>query len=97
MQSGYSFFYSKTIQKCVDNIQIWCIISNRKRGKHMKKEEFLEKIKHQFEIELEIERSAKNWIYVRIEKQDQCKILPYLEKNKIRYEKHLNNGFFIII
>ena len=63
----------------------------------MKKEEFLEKIKHQFEIELEIERSAKNWIYVRIEKQDQYKILPYLEKNKIRYEKHLNNGFFIII
>ena len=63
----------------------------------MKKEEFLEKIKHQFGIELEIERSAKNWIYVRIEKQDQYKILPYLEKNKIRYEKHLNDGFFIIL
>ena len=63
----------------------------------MKKKDFLEKIKHQFDITLEVERSAKNWIYVRIEKQDQYKILPYLEKNKIRYEKHLNNGFFIIL
>ena len=76
---------------------MWCIISIRKRGNHMKKEEFLEKIKHQFGIELEVERSAKNWIYVVIGKTEQYKILPYLEKNKIRYEKHLNNGFYVIL
>ena len=63
----------------------------------MKREEFLKKIKHQFGIELEIERSAKNCIYVVIGRTEQYKILPYLEKNKIRYEKHLNNGFFIIL
>ena len=63
----------------------------------MKKEEFLEKIKHQFGIELEVERSAKNWIYVVIGKTEQYKILPYLEKNKIRYEEHLNNGFYVIL
>ena len=63
----------------------------------MKKEEFLEKIKHQFGIELEIERSEKNWIYVVIVRTEQYKILTYLEKNKIRYEKHLNNGFYVIL
>lgn len=62
----------------------------------MKREEFLEKIKHQFGIELEIERSAKNWIYVVIGRTEQYKILPYLENNNIRYEKHLNDGFYII-
>ena len=63
----------------------------------MKKKDFLEKIKHQFDITLEVERSAKNWIYVYIKRTEQYKILPYLEKNKIRYEKHLDDGFFIIL
>ena len=64
---------------------------------HMKKKDFIEIIKHQFGITLEIERSARNWIYVVIGRTEQYKILPYLEKNKIRYEKHLNDGFFIIL
>lgn len=62
----------------------------------MKKKDFLEKIKHQFDITLKVERSAKNWIYVYIERTEQYKILPYLENNNIRYEKHLNDGFYII-
>ena len=62
----------------------------------MKKKDFIETIKHQFGIALEVERSAKNWIYVKIGREERYKVLPYLEKNKIRYEKHLNDGYYII-
>ena len=63
----------------------------------MKAKDFLEKVKHQFNITLEVERSAKNWIYVYIKRAEQYKILPYLERNNIRYEKHLNDGFYIVL
>jgi len=63
----------------------------------MKAAKFLETIERQFGIKLEIERSAKNWIYTTITKEDGYKIFPYLAKNSIRYEKHLNNGYYIIL
>ena len=71
------------------------LISEREVMK-MKKKDFIETIKHQFGIVLEVERSARNWIYVRIGIEEQYKVLPYLEKNKIIYEKHLNNGYYIV-
>ena len=63
----------------------------------MKANELIQKIEDQFNIKIVIENSKKNWIYVRITREEQYKVMPYLCKLNIRYEKHLNNGFFIVL
>lgn len=65
-----------------------------------KKEVFIEKIKHLFNIELENDKECapnqkRNWLYTEIKMKDFTTIGNYLINNHIHFEKHLKDYYWI--
>ena len=65
-----------------------------------KKEEFINRIKTQFNIVLENDKTnplnkKRNILYTYINPNISYYLLTYLEKNNIRFEGHIHNNFWI--
>lgn len=66
----------------------------------MKKQELICFIKQQLNIELENDKDnclnkKRKILYTQINQVDKIKVLSLLAKNKIHYEAHINNYYFI--
>lgn len=61
------------------------------------KKEFIEKIKHLFGVELIDEPIGKPKRFVMRCEIESRAVLSYLAMNKIRYEKHRDNYYFIFV
>lgn len=67
-----------------------------------KKEQFIQTIKHQFNIELENDKDdifnqKRNILYTKIEKRNERVVLNYLIKNNYIYNQHLNGYYWIYL
>lgn len=65
-----------------------------------KKEQFIQTIKQQFNIELKNDKDdmfnqKRNVLYTNIEKQSERVLLNYLIKNDYTYNEHLNGYYWI--
>ena len=61
------------------------------------KKDFIERIKHLFNVELIDEQISKPKRFIIRCKIENMAILSYLSLNKIRYEKHMGNYYFVFV
>ncbi len=68
-------------------------------SKYKNKDEFIEYVESQTNVRLE---NPDNWLnkkrnilYTRIDKKNKNTVLSFFEKNKIRYESHVDDNYWI--
>lgn len=67
-----------------------------------KKEQFINIIKHQLNVELKNDKEDmfnqnRNILYTEISRNDKLAVLGYLIKNNIAYCEHINNRYWIYV
>lgn len=65
-----------------------------------KKEEFIQRVKHQLNVELENDKDniwnkKRNILYTRIPKEHERAVLQWLEKKRFIYNEHLMGYYWI--
>ena len=71
-------------------------LKTRQKAGKMTAQNLVDKIEQQLNVKVTLERSTRKWAYIVVPRHN-ITVLSYLAKIGMKVEKHLNDGYYVIL